>query len=118
MRPSSTAYDRLASASSPARRRIGRARRAVGLLVLIGLCCVGAAYYHHTRPERVLRRARDFFQQLTNGEVTIGRAEFDLFRGIRLREVHIGLPPGDQFHPVDSTSRQREVFHAEQLYLK
>lgn len=107
-----------AAARLRGRHRIGPIRR-IGAPVLLALIAAAAWLYHHqTQPEQVWARARDYLTRLTGGEVSIGRARFSLFEGVRLSQVCVSLAPDDDFLPKPSRAHDREVFRVDELHLR
>jgi hypothetical protein len=100
------------------RHHVGPVRRIGAPLLLVLIVAAAWLYHRQTRPEQVWARARDYLARLTGGEVSIGRARFSLFEGVRLSQVCVSLAPDSGFLPEPSRARDREVFRVDELHLR
>lgn len=77
-----------------------------------------AAWRHLTDEVRLARYAEARLAELTGGEVRIGRARLDLFRGIDLIDVAVAVPDEARFDPHDDAFDARTVFRCPAVLLR
>lgn len=93
-------------------------RQGLGIAVLAGLVMAWATYGHLTGAARVREKAREILEDLTDGDVRIAAAEFDIFDGIHLSQVSVAIPEASGFIAGAAPREMREVFSCGDLYLK
>lgn len=92
-----------------------RQRFDAALLILL---IAGLAWYGlNTRDEAIRRRAVEFLCQATSGEVSVERAQFQMFDGITLYGVRVSVPYNPDFDPAAVEARSRDIFSATSLKL-
>jgi len=92
-----------------------RERLAQGLLAFTTLAL--GLYWYQTRDSVIRERAIAFLKEMTNGEVAVARAQFSMFGGITLNDVHIAAPYNAALDPKAVEPRQRDVFTAPSVTL-
>lgn len=100
------------------RRSVTVWRQGLGLAALAGVVMIWVTYTQLTSVSNVRVRAREILEQLTDGDVRIASAEFDIFDGIHLTQVSVAIPASSEFVPIGASREQREVFSCGDLYLK
>ena len=76
-------------------RYVSPRRHLIGLLLLSGLLGATYGYWALTNDASVRRTASEYLEKLTGARVTVGEAHFELFGGIRLRNVSAYLSDDD-----------------------
>jgi len=104
-------------ATAPPRKRGSRLRYWFAWAAFGASLAPVVAFLWFTREERVQRHAVRFLEELTGGEVQIGKARFSLFSGIVLEEVRLTTPANASFEPGATSAEQREVFSTRSLVL-
>jgi len=104
--------------SRPGRPPVALWRRWLGVAVLSLLVAAGGGYLHLTGEGRVKRKAQEFLQSFTGGEVMIGSAGFKFFAGIELTDVRVDLPESCGFDLAGLLPGGGEIFSARRVYLR
>ncbi len=92
-----------------------RQRVCVTLLIILLL---GLAWYANTTRDASIReRAIEFLTEATAGEVEVGQAHFEMFRGITLYDVRVSTPFDEQFDPTAVEPAERRLFSASSVQL-
>ncbi len=72
--------------------RIGRARRVIAWVSLLGLVGIMGGYWYLTDSQRVKAIAQAYLQRVLKSPVTIKSADLSLFRGLTLRGIEVLAP--------------------------
>ena len=74
------------------RHPVSVTRHRLGTALLLLVTAGFALYFYFTRDESIRRRTIAYLTEATGGEVSVGRAEFRMFGGIELDDVHVSTP--------------------------
>lgn len=100
-----------------ARRPVSLTRQRIGTGLLVFLAAAFAWYCLVTRDEAIRSRAVVFLEEATSGEVSVGRAQFRMFGGITLYEVHVSVPYDARLDPKAKEPVERTIFSAASVRL-
>jgi hypothetical protein len=103
---------RLIAQDSLVRYPVSVARHRIATAVFILICLAFAGYGWTTRDEAIRRRAIEFLEHTTSGEVSIARAHFTMFQGTNLEGVRISVHHEPRLDPAAEDPGDREVFSA------
>ncbi|MFH1420299.1 MAG: AsmA-like C-terminal domain-containing protein [Planctomycetota bacterium] len=99
------------------RHPVSLTRQRAGVALLIALLLGLSWYACTTRDESIRERAVKFLTEATAGEVEVGRAHFEMFRGITLYDVRVSTPYDEQFDPTAVAPAERRIFSASSVQL-
>ena len=99
----------------PDRRSPGWRRRSAGLLLLLVLLGT-SGYWYLTNEVRLTSIARAFLQDLSGGDVEIGRVNVSFFGGIHVTDLAVRAPAEYDFGPRGGAGRV--IFRAADVQLR
>jgi len=108
-------WARLFRGQSLIRHPVSISRHRVGTTLLLVMCVFCGFYFYLTRDESIRRRTVAYLSDATSAEVTVGRAQFSMFSGITLHDVHVSTPYDKELDPSAVDPRTREIFSANSL---
>ncbi len=76
-------------------RYVSTGRHLRALLLLVGLLLLLHMFWIATNPAHIRKRAISYLENLTGAHVTVGEANFDFFKGVRLTDIRIFLSESD-----------------------
>jgi len=100
------------------RHPVSVTRHRLGTALLLLVTAGFALYFYFTRDESIRRRTIAYLTEATGGEVSVGRAEFRMFGGIELDDVHVSTPFDKDLDPSAVDPASREIFSARTLTIQ
>lgn len=99
------------------RHPVSLTRQRIGVVLLGVLLLLFGWYAYTTRDAGIRQRALEFLTDSTAGEVSIGRAHFEMFGGITLYDVRVAVPFDKRLDPDARNVSSREIFSAQSVRL-